>query len=107
MICCYQITKIFSTKYGSTIASLARGPFNFCPLADLEVSVFREMIFNTLFTQILTSFLNVGSKDVVGESKCLGTLTLEFSITLVHPFLPGFKQILRQLLVLRNLAVWI
>ena len=34
VICCYQVTKIFSTRYGSTIASSARGPCNFGPLAD-------------------------------------------------------------------------
>ena len=35
MICCYQVTKIFSTKYGSAIASSARGPCNFGPRPDL------------------------------------------------------------------------
>ena len=49
VICCYQVTKIFSTRYGSTIASPARCPCNFCPLADLEISVLREMSMNTLF----------------------------------------------------------
>ena len=45
---------------------------------------------------------------VVDESKCLDIPIWEFSIILEHPpFLPGYKQILRQLLVLRNLAVWI
>ena len=55
MISCYQVTKIFSTRYGSTIASPARGPCNFGPLADLVISVFREMSINTVLTQILTS----------------------------------------------------
>ena len=43
VICCYQVTKIFSTRYGSTIASPTRGPCNFGPLADLAISVFREV----------------------------------------------------------------
>ena len=55
MICCYQITKIVSTRYGSAIASYAWGFCNFCPLADLAISVFREMSINTVLTQILTS----------------------------------------------------
>ena len=45
---------------------------------------------------------------VVDESKCLDIPILEFSIILEHlPFLAGYKQILHQLLVLRNLAIWI
>ena len=52
VICCYQITKLFSTKYGSAIASSAWGPCNFGPLADLAISVFKEMSFHTVFTQI-------------------------------------------------------
>ena len=43
---------------------------------------------------------------VVDESKYLDIPIWEFSIILEHlPFLPGYKQILRQLLVLRNQAV--
>ena len=42
---------------------------------------------------------------VVDESKCLDIPILEFSLILEHPpFLPECKQILRQLLVLRNQA---
>ena len=48
-------SQFFSTRYGSTIASPARCPCNFCPLADLAVSVFRDMSINTVFTQTLTS----------------------------------------------------
>ena len=45
---------------------------------------------------------------VVDESKCLDIPILEFSITFdLLPFLLGYKQILRQPLVLRTLAVWI
>ena len=44
---------------------------------------------------------------VVDESKCLDTPILEFSIICEHlPCLPGYKLILRPLLVLRNPAVW-
>ena len=55
VVCCYQVTNIFCTRYGSAIASPARCPCNFCPLADLAISTFREMSFNTMLTQILTS----------------------------------------------------
>ena len=41
VICCYQVTKIFCTRYGSAIASSARCPCNFGPLTDLAISVFR------------------------------------------------------------------
>ena len=41
MICCYQVTKIFSTRYGFAIASSARGPCNFGPFTDLAIPVFR------------------------------------------------------------------
>ena len=44
---------------------------------------------------------------VVDESKCLDTPIWEFSIICEHlPFLLGYKLILRQLLVHRNLAIW-
>ena len=55
VICCYQVTKIFSTRYGSAIASSAWSPCNFGPLTDLAISVFREMSLNTVLAQILTS----------------------------------------------------
>ena len=44
-----------STKYGFAIASSTRGSCNFGPLADLAISVFREVSINTVFTQIRTS----------------------------------------------------
>ena len=55
MICCYQVTKICSSRYGFAIASSAWGPCNFGPFTDLAISVFREMSMNIMFTQILTS----------------------------------------------------
>ena len=55
VVWCYQVTKIFCTRYGSTNASSARGPCNFGPLAELAISVFREVSINTVFTQIRTS----------------------------------------------------
>ena len=50
VICCYQVTKIFCTRYGSAIASSARGPCNFGPLTDLAISVFMVMSINTVLT---------------------------------------------------------
>ena len=55
VICCSQVTKILCTRYGYAIASSAQGPCNYGPLTDLAISVFREMSFNTVLTQILTS----------------------------------------------------
>ena len=43
VICCYQVTEIFCTRYGSASASSARGPCDFGPLTDLAISVCREM----------------------------------------------------------------
>ena len=55
VICCYQVTNFFSTRYGFAIASSAWGPCNFGPFTDLAISVFREMSINTVLTQIRTS----------------------------------------------------
>ena len=55
VICCYQVTKIFCTRYGSANASSLRGSCNFGPLTDLAISVSREVSINTVFTQIRTS----------------------------------------------------
>ena len=55
VICCNQITKIFRTRYGSANTSSARSPCDFGPLADLAISVFREVSKNTVLTQIHTS----------------------------------------------------
>ena len=52
---CNQITKIFCTRYDSADTSSALGPCNFGPLADLAISVFREVSINTVCTQIRTS----------------------------------------------------
>ena len=42
MVCCYQVTKIVSSRYGFAFASSARSPCNFGPLADLAISVIEE-----------------------------------------------------------------
>ena len=62
VICCYQVTKIFYTRYGSANAFSAQDSCNFGPLTDLSISVFRDVSKNTVFTQILTS-LECGSKE--------------------------------------------
>ena len=64
VICCDQITKIFCTKYGSANASCARGSCNFGPLADLAISVFREVSINTVFTRTGSTF----ARDSIGNS---------------------------------------
>ena len=55
VIGCYQVTNIFSTRYGSANPSFARSSCNFGPLADLAISVFREVSINTVLAQIHTS----------------------------------------------------
>ena len=55
VIGCDEITKIFYTRYDSANTSSARGPCDFGPLADLAISVFREVSINTVLTQIHTS----------------------------------------------------
>ena len=55
VIFCYQVTKIFCTRYGSANASSARRPCDFGPLTDLAISVFTEVSINTVLTQIHTS----------------------------------------------------
>ena len=54
VICCEQVTEIYSSRYGFAIASSAWVPCNFGPFTDLAISVFREMSMNTVITQILT-----------------------------------------------------
>ena len=51
VICCNQITKICCTRYDSANTSSARGPCDFGPLADLAISVFREVTINTVFVR--------------------------------------------------------
>ena len=55
VICCYQVTKFVSTRYGLVIASSAWGPCNFGPFTDLAISVCKEMSLNIVLTQIHTS----------------------------------------------------
>ena len=62
VICCYQVTKFFCTRYGSAIASSALGPCNFGPVADLEISVFKEMSITLCLPKSSCLFV-VGSKE--------------------------------------------
>ena len=56
VICCYQVTKIYARGTAPPLRLLhGAGPCNFSPLADLAISVFRELIVNTVITQIRTS----------------------------------------------------
>ena len=84
VICCYQVTKIFCTKYGFAIASSARGPCDFGPLADLAISVFREMSMTIVFTQILTSLCESALKKLHAKNWRESLPVMEFH----HP--PNF-----------------
>ena len=55
MVCCYQITEVYSSRYGFAIASSAWGPCNLGPFTDLAISVFWKMSIHIVLTQILTS----------------------------------------------------
>ena len=55
VIGCKQITNILCTRFDSANTFSARGPCDFGPLADLAISVFREVSINTVLTQIHTS----------------------------------------------------
>ena len=63
MICCYQVTKIYSSRYGLAIASSAWGPCNFGPFTDLAISVFREMSMNIYAYPNASRLFVVGSKE--------------------------------------------
>ena len=77
-------------------------PTIFLPKDDRTDSAQEEQPGLPYWTMILVMYASVDA------SKDLDILTCEFSIILEHlPFLPGCKQILRPLLVLRILAVWI
>ena len=43
VICCYPVTKLFCSKYLITCAFSARSPYDFGPLTDFAISVFREV----------------------------------------------------------------
>ena len=51
VICCFQVTRAFCTRYGSAIPSSARSAFGIFVLWQ----IFQEMSFNTVITQIYTS----------------------------------------------------
>ena len=55
VIGCNLIPHIFRTRFDSTNASSARGPCNFGLLADLAISVIREVSINTVLTRFHTS----------------------------------------------------
>ena len=82
VIGCNQINKIFCTKYDCANASSARGPCYSGPLADLEISVFREVSINTVLTP------NSSTETVA--SSCVCTSPLVFFLTqnwLLYPSL--------------------
>ena len=91
----------FSQPYFIRIYQIAF-PITVLPKDDHRDFVQEERLGLPYWTMILAICV------VVDESKCLDIPIWEFSISLEHlPFLPGYEQILRQLLVLRTLAIWI
>ena len=87
-ICCYQVAKIFCTKYGSAITPSARGPCNFGPLTDLAISVLREMSINTVLTQS-SLLVDVGSKDTSWEELAWESLSV-FKNSVIHQIFSEF-----------------
>ena len=85
VICCNQITKIHSSRYGFAIASSAWGPCNFGPFTDLAISVFRKWVWTLCLPKSSRLFV-IGSKDtsweeLACESPCLGiSSSIKFSL---------------------------
>ena len=91
----------FSPSHVSIGFSQNAFPIIVLPKDDRTDSFREERLGLPYWTMILAICASV---DV---SKCLDIASLEFLITLMHlPFSLGYKLILRQLLVLRTLAVW-
>ena len=82
VICCNQITRIFCTRYDSANASSARSPCDFGPLADLAISVFREVSINTVFTQIRTSHKRAKALKMIHDKNLRVSLCVQ---ELCHP----------------------
>ena len=92
VICFYQVAKIFSTRYGSTIASSAWGPCNFGPFTDLAISVFRDVSINTVLTQILTSLEYGLLRSFMRRTGVRASLQWNF---IIHQNFPELLQPLR------------
>ena len=52
VVCCYQVTKVYSSKWGLSPMRLLHGAF---AILVRLISVIREMNMNTVVTKILTS----------------------------------------------------
>ena len=89
MICCYQVTKFFSSRYGFAIASSAWGPCNFGPFTDLAISVFKEKSINTVFTQILTSLCSRLQRSFIRRTGVRISVYWNF---IIHQIFPEFVQ---------------
>ena len=88
--CCNQSTTIFCTRYGSAIASSARGPCNLGPLTDLAISVLMEISTNTVLTQILTS-LGCGLQRILHDKE-LACESRVFRNSFIHKMFSEFLQ---------------
>ena len=89
MVCCYQVTEIFSTRYGFAIASSAWGPENFGPFTDLAISVIREMSMNIVITQNLTSPCSRLQRKFMRRTGVRASLYWNF---IIHQIFPEFLQ---------------
>ena len=123
LIFCFCPTHFMSSTYTDK-----NNPFSRCTIKHSQLETFSQPYFNRSFSNCPShnspakrwpySFRSrvglpywttiLATCVVVDESKCLDIPIWESSIILEHlPFWPGYKQILRPLLVLRTLAVWI
>ena len=93
---CYQVTKIFCTKYDSANTSSARSPCDFGPLADLAISVFREVDMKTVFTQIHTSH---GPWRWFMRRTCVWVSV--FKISFIHKIISEFLEPFRYVGIIR------
>ena len=94
VICCYQVTKICSSRYGLAIASSARDPCNFSPLTD-----FASM--NIVFTQILTSLCSLLSRCFMRRTGVRISLYWSF---IIHQISPEFLQPFRNLRIVTQVS---
>ena len=98
VICCWQITKFFSTKYGSAIASSARGSCNFCPGTNLEMSVFGKMSVTLCLlksSRLLNAALKILHPLLQLLSSCMNWSSFFPCNNFLHIFAPQKKSHLR------------
>ena len=134
LLCCVVSTSgsrfcFFPANFMSSTYTDKNNPFSRCTKRHSQFGIFSQPCFNRI-SQIAFPIIVLPEDDrtdsaqeerlglpfwtmisaicvVVDGSKCLDIPMLDLSRIWEHlPFLPGYKQVLRLLLVHRNLAIW-